>query len=348
MTYRYLAENQWAYFTKKETAFRTNSEGKDTDLAATDTVYCMPVRNHRVTQPPPIRDFVHQHITGYTGQGYLGRGTYPGNRINVAGDMDAFSLLYFLCSGCTTTDDTPAAGYYTHVYATSTARTIPPPTTQVLIRQENATAGENINRLWVGAALRRAEVSWAAGTIPQARYEFEAARAVTQVALNSYPTFPAHPAYPNLDDGAAGTDFIKKATAAYNGAISGFRLVYDNGARLFRGCGGSYPLDVRTGKRSIMLETLQLVEDDTLFADSHGLDPTAANDVDITLRLYRNTTNDYVQFAFEKLQPIRCVSSLYDDFIYQLTTQWVLNPHETGNKLTITVVDDLDDDRYEG
>jgi len=344
-TYKYLAENSHLYISAKETSFRTNSAGKDTALTAGTTVYSKPVIGGLTLAPTDSYKFTLPRGSGYSGPAYISPLKRISPRVDLSGYLQSFRPMYFLCGGCTTVDE---GSYYSHTYSTTTSRTAPPPSTQILIRQENASSAQNFNNLWVGSIVESCRISWQAGDAPRAAWSFRLCKAISQSNLDSWPSYDTKAPYPSVDDGSSGTDFIKKGGTAYEVTLTAFEIIYKSGIEHIFGIGDAYPVAAAYISRNIILRTKMLVEEKAILTDMSSLSVSSANDIDVTLRLYRNTTNDYLKFSFEKLFPVEVSYAYYDNYLYELSVDWILNPVESGNKLTIEEANSVDETQYDG
>ena len=119
---------------------------------------------------------------------------------------------------------------------------------------------------------------------------------------------------------------------------------------------------IRCGRCNLFCPVLKVMKEEAysprgqvIMLDDNYFDPPepeTASDIDITIKTSRNTTSDYLQFAFEKLWSIDQgdIDFSFQDYYLMGNVTYILKPttYETGAKLTITEVNALDDDFYEG
>lgn len=270
-------------------------------------------------------------------------------------DMIDLSMMYYLLKATTTTDDTPSASLYTHVYATTTAQTSPPPTFQMVYKIVNYESGNNINTLFVGCTLAGVAISIRPGSPVQLTLDIKFAKTIASnspVALTDYPSFGTLVNYTFERTEIT----VKKGGTAYPGTVRGLDIVYLDGTVLHKPANEEYASEAINGNPDIQLKIDFAPKDETWSADTltAPLAPATASDLDITVKMYRHTTNDYTEFAFEKLWCIDTPDGTWDfeietAILMQHTPTFIIKPtaFETGAKLTITEVNALDDDRYE-
>lgn len=335
-----------------ETAFRTNAQGKDTANAIGDTFFRMPGRLLRIPYTYIKRNKVYEKVSNTKFWGYIAHEGYKEGKITLTTDMIDLSMLYYLTKACTTTDNIPI-GYYTHVYATTTPQTSPPPTFQMIYKIVNYESGNNINALFVGCTLSGIAISKPQEGKAQLTLEIKFARVIPSnipVALTAYPSWGTLKAYDHA------TMTIKKLGVAYPGTLLSADIVYNDGTALFKPANELYASEAINGNPDIQVKIVFAPKDKTYAADTMTapLAPATASDIDITIKLWRHITNDYTEFAFEKCWCIDPGDGTWEFeletiIMLQHTTTYIVKPvaYEAGAKLTITEVNLLDDDRYE-
>lgn len=346
--FKYNVENHQIFFTGKENPFRTLSPQAKDVFAAGITVYPLPIKLTRIPRFYQKTKKVRSQIAGIADFGYLAHHGYEDLIITLSGDMLDFSMMHFLTSACTTTDNTPV-GFYTHVYATTTAKATSPPTFQMVYKMINDEEA-NANDIWIlftGCILKKASIKSAVNSTITCELEIHAANATvgataltTEANTTIMRTFQA--------DDAVVT--FTKATAAVPGKIIEWEIIYDAGHFLSKAQGESKPEEALNGLRDIHLKLkwVPQYEPDGIVNDDL---PETDDDLDCTIKISRNTTNDYVEFAFQKLWNSLAEDGAWDfnDYYFSQGLDLVIKPtaYEAGGVLTITEVNLLDDDRYE-
>ena len=308
-TYFWNAENIGLYVSAKEATFGVPTN-TTTNLAA-QTFYTMWVK---LTRAPVFflkKNNVYEQVSGVGPDP-----TYAAQHGNQEGKMvltgELYYLpLYFLCKACTTTDNvypatdteepptTVQAGTYVHDYKTTTARAAAPPTFECFLKMVNDTSANNKFPLYVGCAITAMSISGSLNSPITATIEIIFKNVLAGTALSAYPSFPSYRAF-YIDDAVM---VYAKGGSAYTGSLHAFTIEYRDGTYLHKPAGQSTATEPLNGPRLISIEITWAPKtvahlNDTIFAQ---LDPATASDVDITLKISRNTTNDWIRFAFEKL-----------------------------------------------
>jgi len=349
--YPYSRQNHKLWFTGKETAFRENASGADT-WKADAVVYPMPVIPERVVTYKKKLTGVYYIDNEGPDPGLVQEEGYTEGVLEVSGPLMDFSLMYFLCKACTTTDATPGAGKYTHVYATSTARTATPPSFQLVRKLENDTAAQGIWLLYTGCVCSYAKISGSVGSnVLQGTFRIKFANQIySETDLSGTQTARSGLRAYTYDTTAI---TFTKATAAYQADKMGFEIEYDDGTMLVKADNETLPGRAYNGPRKITCKLTMTPKEKAVLYDFalNDLAPLTASDLDCTIKTSRNATNDYLSFAFEKLIHIDRPDWSFSQNDYHLTMDvpMLIKPtsHETGAKLTITEVNVLTDDRYE-
>lgn len=348
-TFDYNVENHNIWFGPKESAFRTTAYGKDTFDAAM-TVYPMPMQLTRTPRIYLKRKKVVEHIPGYVDPGYAAHHGFGKGEMVLNGPMYDLSMMYFLWTACTTADDTPSGGLYTHTYATTTARAARPPTFPMVYKLVNDAAA-NAQDEWVlytGCTFKKAVITGNPNERLDLQITIEFAKeTVGGTALSSEPYTTLTRAF-DFDDAVI---TFTKATVAVPGVCDWWQIIIDNGSMLDKAGGETYAERASNGPRKVQLKMkwrffskpTELVNEDA---------PADADDLDCTIKISRNTTSDYEQFAFEKLWNEAAEDGSWDwnDYKMNQMLNLTIKPtaRETGAKLTHTAVNALTDARYEG
>ena len=342
-----------------ETTFRKNDAVLDAANTANDDAYRMPGRF--LYQPLLYRKVkrVYQRVANNLDWGYLGNHGYNEGRMTLTMEMIDLSILYYAVKGCTTTDDSPSGGLYTHVYATSTTRATTVPSFAIYQRITNDDSGNTMLHLYTGCVIHGFAITAGLDGVAQLTLDIRFANVVTANQLVTGGGGTGEPGFGVLK--AYTLDYTsityKYATTSYPGSCHGFEITYIDGTVVHKVAGDEFPSEALNGPRDIRVildfspKSTKAITD-TLIAP---IDPTTSDtDLDITIKMYRNATNDYTEFAFEKLWCINTPDGTWDfqieDAIFLTQKpEFILKPtsFETGAKLTITEVNALDDDRYE-
>ena len=282
-----------------ETAFRKNDSVTDESNDAADTGYRLCGRFK--SQPIIYRKVkrMYQRVANALDYGYIGNDGYMDGKLTLSMEMIDLSLLYYAVKGCTTTDDTPSASKYTHVYATTTTRATTVPSFALYHRITNDDGDNTMLHLYTGCVIHGFVITGQLDGVISITLDIRFANVVTATQLTTEPSFgvlkPYSMVYTSVTYAKGGT--------AYEGGCHEFETTYIDGTVLHRAANDEFPAEALNGPRDIrvMIEYApKQVEclNDTLITP---LAAATASDVDITIKMYRNTTNDYTQFAFEKL-----------------------------------------------
>lgn len=331
---------------RRETAFRTTAEGLDTTNGAANTFYSLGIQNMKVKLLRFRRNKVWQIAAGHTDWGSILEGEYEALEWSAEGDLVDLMMIKMLVGAAITNAD--ATTYRTRVYATSTARSAAKPTIQVFQQFINDAAAnaQDMNILLVGTQLRKLVITWAKSAPVKATLTFQSAKPIAFTPLNTYPAkLPVNASgavlqpYHNVDTVVT---FAKGGTT-YQATPSGGSITYDDGSSLYHGDGESYAGQVLQGFRQISVDNLRLlIKEKAIIDDINGLSSTAASDVDLTVKMSRNTTSDFLQFAFQKLlAQDGTFEEWHEDYHLLGLLNLKLKPasYETGAVLTITQAD---------
>ena len=331
---------------RRETAFRTTAEGLDTTNANSAVYYSFGIKNFKMKllRFKRNKNWVTAH--GYTDWASIEEKQYEALEWELEGDLCDLMMLKMLVAALITNTD--ATSYRTRVYATTTSRSAEKPSIQVFQYLVNDTGAQTIANLLLGTQLKKMKITWAQAANVKCTFTFESAKPIAFTALTS-PGFPA-----KIPVDAAGavlrpyniSDIVvslKKGGTAYQGVTVGGSITYDDGAKLHHGDGEAYAGRIVQGFRQIMIENLRvMLKEKALYDDVNGLAATAASDVDLTIKMSRNTTSDYLEFAFQKLLAEEASFEEWEnEFNLVGTYNYKLKPasFETGAVLTITQAD---------
>lgn len=343
--FTYNVENHALYISAKESSFRTSAAGKDTYSAAT-TYYPLGLQLTRIPRFWLRRKKIVQEIAGYADWGHLSRQGYEIGTLQLTGEIRDLSQMLYYFGTCTTTDNSPTTGYYTHVFTTTTARPSTPPSFQLLYKLVNETGSESFWTLFTGCIVTQVSISATKTNAYQATVTIEFANAIAASVPNAEPT-PRAVENMHIDQTAI---TITKATTAYQIVTQGFTINITTGFYLHAAAGEDRAGRALKRKRDFRVILNILSMQKIAMTDFEDLDPAAASDLDITFTYTRLATYDVITWAWEKMWSI---TNEYDwgesDYHLQGTHEFLIKPttFETGAKLTVTEVNSLDDDRYE-
>ena len=323
----------------KESAFRTNANGKDTANLASDSFRRFPIRWSGAIEPKSNR-FNIQRLRS-AGKGLDYSHTYRNGYIpivfRISGDVIDFAFIYQLMGACTT------AGSYTHTYITSTTPTTP--TFQILQKVGNASTAEAKYNLFVGCKITEFVASWSENTGRiTGTLTIECAQSIVGLALTTDPTWIATlPYYFNPTNGFAWTGYTGPHT--YAGYCSAWTLRYKNGQSLRKIDYLNIPDRVIENFRTIALEFDWISEELDDFVDSQR-DPTTDLDQDLVHTLSNGV--DTMVMTWAKMA-VELLSQKYDykNFYLKRKYKATLNPNQTST-LQFVETNTADNSYYEG
>ena len=346
----YDVRNHMISWLGPETAFRTNDQGKDTANLVGDTFWRLPGTLVRIPHTYIKRNKVYRRLANTKFWGYIAHEGYQEGKMSITLDMTDLSMMYYLCKACTNQNNVPV-GYNTHTYATTTAQTTPPPTFQMVYKLHNPEAGNNIDALFVGCTLSGVAISGTTDGPVQLTLEIKFARVIAGNALTTDPSWGVLTAH-HIDR----TEItVKKGGVDYPGSVRGFDIVYNDGTVLHKPANELYATEAINGNPDIQVRIDFAPKDASWSEDtlSAPLAPATPSDIDISIKMYRHSTNDYTEFVFEKCWCIDSADGTWDfeiesAIMMQHSTTFIVKPaaYETGAKLTITEVDAFDDTRF--
>jgi hypothetical protein len=349
--YEYVAPKYEAWFTQKESAFRTPTGGADKDAFDADqVVYPFPISPQRII-PFIKRNKVYEHTSNIgPDYGYIAHTTYGEGKLVLSGPLLDFSLMYFLCKACTT-----AGGpTYTHTYVTTTARTSTVPSFGMVVKASNDTAANELYFYYFGCVVQSFSVTasvdkpeWNATITILYAYSL-----VTDAAFTS--TEPARSllqAY-SFDRTAV---LFKKATVDCSCNIRGFTINYDDGTVLNKAANDLYPGRALHGWRKIDVSLTFMPKDRNMLYDflTTELGAATASDLDITITATQVAVTNILAFTFQCLWNVDTPEPQYDvdgGYRLSLSPKFIIKPiaFEADAKLTIVETNLLANTRYEG
>jgi len=255
-----------------------------------------------------------------------------------------FSWMYYLCDQCVTTENSPSAGFHTHVYDSTVAHQNPPKSFKLMrvLTNDNGSSVETKISLWVGCTVVAGSLVGDQEGIINGSFEVILGKEVTGTALTTPPTYAAKD-FMNFFDGIL---TWTKATVALTFQLMSFSYEFRTDKRLHKGNLDYFASTTISPNRNDVHLSITVRPTELDVYDDTQDDPHIDQNKDVTLKISRNTTNDYLQFSFPNAFQDLTSQEFVDGFEEISIDTWI-NPHETGSKHTIIEVNDLDDDRYE-
>lgn len=256
------------------------------------------------------------------------------------------SLLYYLTDACTTTDNNPGAGQYTHTYANSATHVNPPKSIELMHVVNNDTSAESFIELFTGVIVKSYNEK-GGGLLDSAitgTWEMEGRNIISGTAL----TTPGYPAVSSLRAFRFADAVLTwtKGGVVSDGYMLGYEFNWTSDKSTIKS-GGYYPVNSLAPKSVKPMLTVQWLPQETDSYDDSQDDHTSAQVKIVSVKISRDTTLDYHSYAFvnafQKLQdnPSWEAGNLVERHEFQM------NPHESGSTFTIIEQNLFDDDRYE-
>lgn len=324
---------------KPETAFRTNAHGLDTANEAGDTMYALPLTPVEIHYEQSRRQRTARFIPGKTGYGDIALGPYQPGVLSLTGTLRDLSMLKHMLhpASWTQNTDTPSAGYYTRTAREGLESTIS--SFQLLVYSVNTDSGETIYTLLIGCVISSVTLSCSQNGQVQVAITGSYAKSVVGVALSSLPSEKSDMGY---DWGKAAVTFTL-ATVAIPAFITDWVINWNNNITLQTGDGQDYPSEAFYGDQEIFVGLKFSPKTADWWADTvETAAPGSDDDLDITLKIARDGTYDYIQFAFEKMWPMTFPNPkyVYLNRLLQLDVNFIIKPtqYDSNAKCTITEV----------
>jgi len=334
----YSIEYANLWMSVKETAFRTNSHGKDTANEAGDSFRRFPIKWDGAIKPQPLKYRITKSRAAGKGLDYAcaNRDGYEPIRFQISGEVQDFAFLYQLCN-CTT------AGSYTHTYLSTISQV--QASFQMLQKVVNVTGAESKYILYVGCKITEFVAQWneASGRI-MGTLTIECANAIAGLALTSEPSWICTvPYYFNPLTQFVWTGYTGPHT--YAGFCARWRFKFNNGQKLRLINYLILPDMIIENYRTIELEWDWVTEELDDFDDSQR-DPTTDLDQDLVHTL-SNGTDTMVMTWAKMLIELLDEEYGYKDFYLMRKYRASLNPNQTS---TLNIVETNTDDNtyYEG
>lgn len=339
-----------AYGWAPEVAYadKDNDGNLDEANAAGDTFWPLPV--HITVDNPilirPRKKFVeYNSISVYVK--HIGTEGYEDIILTISGPVWDHSWDYYLKDAMTTTDDSPAAGYYTHVRTNSATRINPPKSFEIWTKEVNDKAGgsETLYWLFVGCIIiDYKEVADEKNNVVNGTYTVHVRRLIAGAALNTEPVNPNQEHYNFL---SIGSNFTwTKGGVAVVGKIRRYEYVFQTDKRLARSS-NYYPIYAKAPNKITEYLMIDWEPWETDSYDDSQDDPHSALNKDVTLKIAVDATYHYYQIAFADCFQQLMDNPTYSDGNLVERHKFMLNPHEAASSITSTEVNAINDDRYE-
>jgi hypothetical protein len=342
----YYQQDGKLWFSAAEDDFRDADDNSTLDEtnAAGDTFYHLGMSTVVPLSLWQPAQRTYSAIAGVADWGKAYTGNYPPAKLAATGPFFDWNCMYFDCCGCTTTG---ASDPYTHTYATTTARADPAPSTQLYNQLGHTTAGEIRRTLYTGCCVNSFAITGNMGQPIQYSQNWVAASNVAATALNTEPTFfTKRPfLFSDLDvtfqDGS-GTD--------YDGYCRAFTFNWNNNLKMPIYAGDDHAQCVQyAGNREIRCSLTWATEETDDWDDVEDMSPyegSGTDYVDLTLKISRDTSTDYVELKGEKLLAVSSTHQWADGvLVHQIELIHV--PH-ADSKWTLVAKNGYDNTRYEG
>ena len=277
------------------TQWETNDAG--------DTFYPLPIL---IDSPPKLflkKKRVVRALAGFTDPAIWTTG-YAEISFTLSGSIVDFTMLLEMTKNCSTTGP-GANSEYTHTslsyYASGNRQNAEPPSFEFYVAYVNADTNENMISLCQGCVVKSWSVS-VTGSGVTASIEILCARIVAGTALTSVPDRRQVA----IDREVTWT-FTRGAGTANEGFILSGNFSWDDGVRLLTEAGAQYPTKAVYGQRNIKFE-IEYIPYETALIDAESTwdtYPDSGTDyANVTLRLDRDSTTDYIQISGAKLSII--------------------------------------------
>jgi hypothetical protein len=329
-----------------ETSYRTTANGKDAANVAGDTCYQFPLEVKHKFEFGMLVEKEAKITAGSLDYGQINQKGYVFPTVTFTGRLHNMDLMNQLMGECTTTDDTPAAGYYTHVYATTTARASVIPSFQIWEKLANPTGANTKYLLHVGCVVVYFSCSCSKDGDVEATIVIEYARTITGAALTTEPSMVWANCYDS--DDCVVTYTVGGVT--YDVVNYGWTIMLANNIHPQRGQGEDYAERALYGHRVVQIGLDYTPKYETDFTDAET-DPGTAKDIDITIKMSRDTTYDYFSVAMEKAWALEYSRGRYNFAVgsamyLRRKFVYIMNTRETGYKTTLTQVDQKTSTRF--
>jgi hypothetical protein len=342
MTYEFNNEEYNIVWTP-ETAFRTTANGKDTINLATDTFFALWVKWNTRPEFGMLINKSFEHLPGGGADfSYVAHHGYSVPAFQISGELINLDCLKYLMGACTTTG--PVGSDYTHSYATSTGRGSYPPSFQILEKLPNDTGANTKVFLHTGCVIAAMQLTSDQNGRVIGTFTCLYANTITGLTLT---TWPAVPWSARSHDNENTAITYNVGGSAYAFSSKGFSILIDNMVIMDKAAGETKPERVLWGARKIIVGIDGTPKTWSDFSDAET-DPGTAKDIDITIKMSRNSSTDYTQFAFAK---VWAIEYSYGTFTHvgrylRRKNNYILNPLESGKLLTITQVDQKTNARF--
>lgn len=345
VSYR-VSDAQWAW-RGPETLYRDfdGNATKDEANAADVTMWALPVRIDKDNSVYVRKKYrvSKQYGGGSRFTSQINRNEIEDIILTFTGPVYNRSWLHYLTDGVVTTDDTPAASDYTHIWNQDTATlSNPPKTLELLSYVLNDGTGAAQILLYTGCCVVSYVESGEINGQIMGTWVVHAGNEIAGTVLDTQPAYPGDKIF-HMEEAVLTN---KKGGTARNGKFKSYTYSYISDKKLDKGGGELLKSYVQSPNQvncflDVQWEPWSLND----IADMR-LDPTAANNLDVDIKISRNTTNDYFKIDFPD-----CYGEVFDgafvDGHLRHGLKVYFNSLEASGNHILTEVNDIVDDRYE-
>jgi len=312
---------------------------KDETNPNTRTYWHIPVKLSNENQVTIVKKrILHRHYGGRNRFHTVNRGAWDIMELTFTGPFWDLSLLEYLTDGVVTTG---AAPKYTHVVGTGSTF-LAPKTFEMIHKMKSLGSGADILELYIGCICTSLVIGGTVNEQLQATWTVLCANKIVATDLTT-PGWPALPTLQLFHMAQSVLTFTLAGTAQY-GRFDSFEFSYTTNKALTRGGGSALMESVDPPTEVKISLALGFDEWEDLEAVVQ-LDPTAANNLDVSIKTSRNTTTDYFTIDFadcfgDSAGRTFVNGKLQHAFVFEY------NDKEASGAITITEVNALDDGRY--
>jgi hypothetical protein len=294
-----------------------------------------------IANSKPLFVAMHCHGQG-SDYAYLKRhGREKPIRLTLTGELWNFNMLYQMCKACTTGE--AVEDVYPHEVDTTDTRGTP--SFQLYMELDHDT--DPIAWEFMGCIITKWSISWSLNNTVQLSIDIECA-SQNLVDDSSYHYIDTNiPAMPTTS--FYSSDLLtltwKKGGTAIDGKFRSFKLTWNDNYKIER-YHGDANLAIKKGPREIDVE----FEWEPTDTESHDEAVAAVTDrdIDISCYLIRTADSDECKIELEKLAWKDYEVGDISEYTWKQNHVLIMNPNETGKKITITQKNALTNAFYEG
>jgi len=287
----------------------------------------------------PLHTKHHVHGQG-PDEGYVKRhGRELPVKIRISGKLWNFNMLHQMVKASTTTG--PASSIYTHTYVTTTARGTP--SFQIYLELGHGT--DPIAWEFMGCIVTSWEVSWSQNNTATLTLDIQAA-SQNLVDDSSYHYIDTNVPSSNASKALYSSDLVtfswKKGGSAIDGRCKAFTFRWNDGYKIDRYHASN--VAIKKGPREISVNFTWEPEDTEAYDEAVAA--VTDRDIDIDIEFVRTAGEDECKINMEKLAWEDFGVGDISDYTWEQDHTLLMNPAETGKKVTITQKNTLTDEFY--